>query len=564
MIRFISISLLISILLTPHELESQISHLDYNPEVTHILDRLETSGHLDLKHQSVRYQSLLDILQSNIRTESIHALDLYNWDQILRSIPERKYYTSDTTDISEATKKGVFHTFYKTPYSFYTIDTEEFFLKIDPIIHFGLGDDVQDDNFVFQNTRGLKLRGTIDQKVYFFSSILENQQSFLNYEEDEITRLNAIPGQGFFKIYQSGVIDKINGWDFLNAQAYVGLKISKSIDLQIGHGRHFIGDGIRSMLLSDYGNNYFYVQLNTKIWKLHYQNTFAELSSFSSRDNTGSELIPKKYMASHYLNYQVTDRLSIGLYESVIFSRENNFEFQYLNPVILYRTVEQFLDSPDNALLGLNLKWIPKLKYQLYGQLMIDELRTDQIFSGRGWWGNKLGYQLGFKKFDLFSIDNLDLQLEINSARPYTYGHRDNDITKRPATSYTHFNQPLAHPYGANFREFIFQLKYQASERLSFSGLLLNSNYGDGVDIGRNILENYENRESDFGNITGQGIANDITALHLNASWQFFPNYFADFTFINRNQSTQDANSSKTNYWGLGLRANISSRRLIL
>lgn len=195
---------------------------------------------------------------------------------------------------------------------------------------------------------------------------------------------------------------------------------------------------------------------------------------------------------------------------------------------------------------------------------MVDELRTDQIFSGRGWWGNKIGYQLGFKKFDLFSVDNLDLQLELNSARPYTYAHRADDVTKRPATSYSHFNQPLAHPYGANFREFIFQLKYHANEKLSFSGLLLNSNYGDGINVGRDILENYENRISDFGNSTGQGIANDITALHLNASWQFFPNYFVDFTYINRNQTTQDANSTKTNYWGFGLRANISSRRLIL
>ena len=300
-------------LFAPCEIKGQLSHLDYNPDVTHMLDRLETSGHLDLKHQSVRYQSLLDILQSNIKKDSVSPIDLNNWDLLHKSIPERKYYSSDTTEVYYRQSKGIFNTFYKSPYSFYTLDTEDFFLKIDPIIHFGLGDDTQDGNFVFQNTRGLKLRGTIDQKVYFYSSILENQQRFLNYEEDEIARLNAIPGQGFFKTYQSGLIDGIRGWDYLNAQAYVGLKISKSIDFQLGHGRHFIGDGIRSMLLSDYGNNYFYLQLNTKIWKLHYQNTFAELSSFSSRDNIGSELIPKKYLASHYLNYQVSDRLSIGL-----------------------------------------------------------------------------------------------------------------------------------------------------------------------------------------------------------------------------------------------------------
>ncbi len=545
---------------------SQLSNLDHNPDVTHMLDRLGTSGHLDLQHQTVRYQSLLDILHATLKTEDLGALDYLRWQQFLHSIPERKYYISDTNTTEPIPSKGIFKTFYKSPYSFFTVDTDDFFLKIDPIFHFGLGDDSQDNNFVFQNTRGIRLRGTIDQKVYFYTNILENQQRFLNYEEDEITRLNAIPGQGFFKTYQSGLFDRVNGWDYLNAQAYVGLKISKSIDLQLGHGRHFIGDGIRSMLLSDYGNNYFYLQLNTRIWKLHYQNTFAELSSTSSRDNVGSELLPKKYMASHYLNFHVNDRLSIGLYESVIFSRENNFEFQYLNPIILYRTAEQFLDSPDNALLGFNIKWIPRLKYQIYGQLMIDELRTDQVFSGRGWWGNKIGYQIGLKKFDLFNISNLDLQLEINSARPYTYAHRDNDVTKRPATSYSHFNQPLAHPYGANFREMILQLKYQVSNNLTLSGVMLHSNYGtdDNLNIGRDILKNYESRISDFGNFTGQGDDNDVNALHLNAAWQLHPNYFIDFTYINRSHKIEDQATINTNYWGFGLRVNIFSRRLLL
>ena len=110
----------------------------------------------------------------------------------------------------------------------------------------------------------------LDRKVYFKTQILENQQRFFNYFEREIERVNAIPGQGFFRPYQSGVIDAVNGWDFLNASGYGGLRISKSIDLRLGHGRHFIGNGIRSLLLSDYANNYFYLQLNTRIWKFHF------------------------------------------------------------------------------------------------------------------------------------------------------------------------------------------------------------------------------------------------------------------------------------------------------
>ena len=46
------------------------------------------------------------------------------------------------------------------------------------------------------------------------------------------------------------------------------------------------------------------------------------------------------------------DRINIGLFESIVFSRPNHFELQYLNPVIFYRTVEQMVGSPDNAMIG--------------------------------------------------------------------------------------------------------------------------------------------------------------------------------------------------------------------
>ena len=103
---------------------------------------------------------------------------------------------------------------------------------------------------IFQNTRGVKIRGTIDDKVYFFTSIYENQQQFLPHEIRETNRINAIPGQGFYKPYQSGVIHDLKGFDYLNSQAHIGVKVSASIDAQLGHGRHFIGDGFDHCFLA--------------------------------------------------------------------------------------------------------------------------------------------------------------------------------------------------------------------------------------------------------------------------------------------------------------------------
>ncbi len=515
-------------------------------------------GYFELPNASVRYLSIEDLLSAARATEVLSKTDQYELNSLKKNFPERYILNPELDDSELFSQKGWLNTFYRDLYSLFLLKTDNFFLKIDPVLNIALGDDRHDSKLIFQNTRGIKIRGILDNKVFFYSSIYENQQRFLSYIEDEIARSNAIPGQGFYKPYQSGIINSLNGWDFLNAEAYAGINISNSIDLRLGQGRHFIGNGIRSLLLSDYANNYFYLQFNTRIWKLHYQNTFAELSATSSRDNPGNTLLPKKYMATHYLDFQVHPNLSLGLFETIVFSRENHFEFHYLNPVILYRSVEQLLDSPDNAILGFNIQWIPKKKYQIYGQLLIDELKTSETFAGDGWWGNKVAYQIGLKKYDLFQIGNLDFQLEYNTVRPFTYAHRSDNNSAIPTASYSHFNQPLAHPYGANFREFIVSFNYRFNEKFAFNASIVNSNYGDSnlENVGKDILANYENRSSDYNNFTGQGDQNDIFGLQINTNYEFLPNGFIDLTFLHRRRSLESNPIDKNDYLGIGIRVN--------
>ena len=77
---------------------------------------------------------------------------------------------------------------------------------------------------------------------------------------------------------------------------------------------------------------------------------------------------------------------------------------------------------------------------------MLDEFTAKEMFANNGYWANKYGIQLGGKYFDAFGVRNLDLQAELNMVRPYTYSHYDS------TSNYTHYNQPLAHPLGADFR----------------------------------------------------------------------------------------------------------------
>ena len=383
--------------------------------------------------------------------------------------------------------------------------------------------------------------------------------------ERRINKYRAIPGQGAYKDYESGVIESLTGWDFLNSQAYVGNSFAnEAISVEFGHGKHFIGNGIRSLILSDYANNYFYLKFNTRIWKFQYQNIFAELSPISDRFTTSDNVLPKKYMANHYLTYSPRRNMEIGIFETVVFSRQDQFELQYLNPIILYRTVEQFLDSPDNVLIGLTGKWNILKGVQLYGQLVLDEFNLGELTAGDGWWGNKYGLQTGVKYYNVANIDHLDIQVEYNTARPYTYAHRDtlDGFPNQNVASYTHYNQPLAHPLGANFKEFLVEVRYRPIERLYMKARLVQAVYGqdpDGKNFGGNILFPLESRESDYGNFTSQGIETNISLLSLDVSYEFYHNYNVDFRYLLRSEdASEDELDLTTNYIGLGLRVNVA------
>ncbi|MEM6725904.1 MAG: hypothetical protein AAF598_17815 [Bacteroidota bacterium] len=473
---------------------------------------------------------------------------------LIDSSTNSRYYKS---------RKSWFNLFYKTPANFWELDTKAFKLRVNPILHFKMGQEQSDSSLVFLNTRGFELRGHIDDKVWFYTSLFENQARFPIHVTERNIATNAVQGAGFFKDFNSQIFNIQNGYDYLNAQGYFAARVTKHIHLEFGHGRHFIGDGMRSMFLSDYSNNYFYLQLRTRIWKLNYQNLFAEL--VTQFDDEFDNLREKKYMAIHHLSINVLKNLRVGLFEAVVFDRSNTFELQYLNPIILYRTVEQGVGSPDNAFLGFDIKYNFAKHFSAYGQLLFDEFRFSEfIIERRGWWANKYGFQLGLKYIDAFGIDHLDIQAEYNTARPYTYTHDDS------TANYTHYNQPLAHPLGANFREILLQARYVPAPRVTLLGRVIFADYGTngpGENWGGDIFEGNRMRsapdgiDTNFGHETGQGVGNQLLALHFTGSYQFRHNLYFDIDAWFRDfDSDNDALDYNRIYVGFGVRLNITDR----
>ena len=375
-----------------------------------------------------------------------------------------------------------------------------------------LGRDVSNDLTTYNNTRAAIFQGGLGKNLNFHTVLYESQGRFAQYF-NELARSYAPAGGNPAIVPSRGIAKEFNGddFDYPLATGYLSYTPSKFFNVQFGHGKNFFGDGYRSLLLSDNASPYPYFKLNTTFWKLKYTNTWMSLRDVRPAA-TEDRAFRTIYMANHYLSYNVTKRLNLGFFETVIWQDDNDrgFDLNYLNPVIFYRAIEFSTSSrAGNALIGLSGKYKWSNTFNTYAQLLIDEFSSGAIFGGEGSFQNKIGFQIGFKYYNAFNIKNLHLQGEYNQVRPYTYSHNSIYL------NYGHNNQGLAHFWGANFRELIGIARYK-NQRLYGSAKLIYGQRGfdfdDDVAYGGDIYTSEENRPLDLGNSLTQG--NQATSIY--------------------------------------------------
>lgn len=435
-------------------------------------------------------------------------------------------------DTAYASRRPIWKHFYKTPASFYTVNAPDFYLVVNPVVQYTVGKETDYDGHLFLNTRGASIRGRIANKIGFAAYLTDNQERDPLYVQQFENERQAVPGQGFYKDF------KVDGYDYFDARGYFTANVARYIDVAFGYDKHFIGNGYRSLFLSDFSNNVLFLKLNTRIWKFNYQNIFMELQS--SKTTGANILTPKKYAAMHHLDLAVTRWLNIGLFEAVVFGRKDRFDFGYLNPVIFYRSVEQQNGSFDNAVAGIDAKANIAGKFQFYTQFLLDEFNLTEVRKGLGWWGNKWALQAGAKYIDAFGISNLDLQVEANRVRPFTYSHFDS------VANYTHYNQPLAHPLGANFQEWIGIARYQPLPRWTIvaKGIYYNQGRDTARDNnGSNIfLPNAPPfRTKEYGFDLGSGVATKTAMASFLLSYELKQNLFIEGYALYRKVSSAAA-----------------------
>jgi hypothetical protein len=269
-----------------------------------------------------------------------------------------------------------------------------------------------------------------------------------------------------------------------------------------------------------------FFKIESTFWKIKYVNLWTQMYDIR-REVQLEKSFRKKWMSAHYLSYNITKKLGIQLFESVIIGADTNnqgWDISFMNPVILYRPVEYASRSNGKkVMLGGGLTYKPIDGGVLYSQFILDEFVFSEFTGEPGSWRNKYAWQLGAKYTKAFGNHRLFALLEWNGVRPYTYSH--NFVESNTA----HFNQPLAHPWGANFTEMVFQVHYaykRFTADLQVSGGTIGLDTA-GSNWGQNIFRDYYtgNGAERFDNFIGQGVAMQMQFIDFRVGYLVNPAY---------------------------------------
>jgi hypothetical protein len=440
--------------------------------------------------------------------------------------------------------------------AFLTFNSEQAKININYLPTFSIGKQwgssaSKDNRNLWNNTRGFQVNGSLNENFSFDLQIFENQTLFPSYLDSAMTTRGVVFGQ----VWAKGGSNYQKNFDYQYSVAHLAYQ-SGNFSFVLGNDKLFIGDGYRSVILSDVAVPYPYFKATYASKKIQYSAIYMQHTDATAPILSEVLGLQKKWSVMHYLDWNITKKLTIGLFDAVVWqdadsSGKRGFDATYANPIIFLRAAEYNTASSDNALVGMNAKYKFNAHTKIYGQLMLDELKVSEYTANKGWWANKFAMQLGIKFDQVLGYKNTCGFTEINLAKPYMYSHRNSQ------RSYSHFNDALAHPLGANFIESVTRIEKQVK---NFRGYLQINYARYGADsasgnVGSNILLSYNTRNQEYGNKILQGVNSSLLYVDARLAYVINPkvNFCVELAYAYRNQQTA-GQTNKANIITLALK----------
>ncbi|HEY6977268.1 MAG TPA: hypothetical protein VH396_13320 [Chitinophagaceae bacterium] len=382
------------------------------------------------------------------------------------------------------------------------------------------------------NTRGVEISGNFSDKFYFESAFYENQGRFGGYVDSFIRQRLVIPGQGAYKNVGDG-----KGFDFSASTTRLVFMPNKHFAFDLGYGKNFIGDGYRSLLLSDWSYNYPYFKASASWGKFQYNVMWSQYISQINKAYNNKQGYFRKWAQTFLIDWKATRHLSLGVFETVIWPDQDSMRNKDMSPwiaspVIFLHGRESPSGVKNNVIVGTNIKYRLFNYTHLYGQFALDSTGSS------GSWASRYAAQLGIRSGNTFGVKNLNTILEGNLARPFTYASHSLN------TNYAHNNQPLAHPLGANFKEGLLMAEYTYKTwRFRFESFV--ANYGAdstrSINYGHDIFKPTDTHSVTDNVTIGEGLSTNIFYADFKIAYVLNPvtnmRIETGFTFRNEKNS---------------------------
>src|SRR3954452_19835670 len=152
------------------------------------------------------------------------------------------------------------------------------------------------------NTRGYEVSGSIGKSFYFETNFYENQGRFGAYVDSFIRRYKIIPRQAMFKNIGDGL-----GFDFNYSNGRLIYTPNKHLLFDVGYSRNFVGDGYRSLLLSDFATDHPYFRAALTFGNFQYSAMWSQyVTETPGTHNLYAYGYPRKWAQTYLVDWKAT------------------------------------------------------------------------------------------------------------------------------------------------------------------------------------------------------------------------------------------------------------------
>lgn len=338
---------------------------------------------------------------------------------------------------------------------FVTFRDSALFLYIDPMLDVQVGKGNFTEDNVTQNGRGIRAGVVIQDKLEAETWLMENQSSAMPYWlAHHQQNQTAVYGYGRSKINKD-----TSTYDFAWAMARLAVQITPWWTTEIGYGRQHIGNGYRSLLLSNQSIPYPYIK-NTWLFKkwtyTHQLSAWNTLVRSGATANTEAPFLMQKNKIET-LTYLFSDRFSASYIAGAIW--HDNKTYASIEQVGFHAPlpgVTAFYGDSLFQLHGLQANYQAK-QWMVYGQVLFGQKKVL----------NHVAYQLGVLTKIIKEKYAIYLRAEYNFVPSYLYDFQGNSWSHQ--TYYTGY-------VGRDGREFLLRAQFEKGK------LMASTTLGLGID----------------------------------------------------------------------------------